>query len=90
MTARFWTSTAAERDARMVLCGCFDNGCKANHGRACLTRIDPLAGDGSGETLYRVDMQDDTGTLFCRACADDAMESGLFCMFDDKIDPRDR
>lgn len=90
MTARFWTSTAAEREARKVLCGCFDKGCKANHGHACLAMIDPRAGDGSGETLFRIDMDDKSGTLFCRACADDALESGVFCSFDDTIDPRDR
>lgn len=28
--------------------------------------------------LYRVDMEDVTGTAFCDECADDAFESGLF------------
>jgi len=28
--------------------------------------------------LYRVDMEDVTGTAFCEACADDAFASGLF------------
>ena len=28
--------------------------------------------------LYRIDMEDQTGTLFCEQCADDASESGLF------------
>lgn len=30
------------------------------------------------ETLYRVDMEDETGTAFCDACASDAYDSGLF------------
>lgn len=29
-------------------------------------------------TLYRVDMEDKTGTVMCEGCADDAMESGVF------------
>jgi hypothetical protein len=29
-------------------------------------------------TLYRVDMEDRTGTDFCEQCAADAMESGVF------------
>lgn len=28
--------------------------------------------------LYRVDMEDVTGTAFCDSCGEDAMESGLF------------
>jgi len=34
-------------------------------------------------TLYRIDMIDETGTLFCDHCADDAMDSGLFTMSED-------
>lgn len=30
------------------------------------------------ETLYRVDMADETGTALCEACASDAYDSGLF------------
>ena len=29
-------------------------------------------------TVYRVDMEDATGTPMCEGCADDAMDSGLF------------
>lgn len=29
-------------------------------------------------TLYRVDMEDETGTVMCEDCANDAYESGLF------------
>lgn len=30
------------------------------------------------QTLYRIDMEDRTGTVFCDDCAEDAWESGLF------------
>lgn len=52
-------------------CECSDAGCKAHVGKACDVRA-------RTRTLYRVDMEDRTGTRFCSACADDAMESGLF------------
>jgi len=29
-------------------------------------------------TLFRIDMEDQTGTAFCDGCAEDAMNSGLF------------
>ena len=29
-------------------------------------------------TVFRVDMDDRTGTAFCWPCAEDAMQSGLF------------
>ena len=50
-------------------CECADKGCPCCHG-ACKR---------SGLfTLYRVDMEDATGTLMCHDCMADAMESGLF------------
>lgn len=53
------------------MCECSDSGCKAHKGTSACESI--------GTTiLYRVDMDDLTGTLFCESCADDAMESGLF------------
>ena len=52
-----------------LLCEDGDLQCPACHGHC--TRI--------GTTiLYRIDMEDKTGTLFCEECADDASESGLF------------
>jgi hypothetical protein len=49
-------------------CECADAGCVC-HGKC----------NAEGRvTLYRVDMEDATGTLFCEQCAADAMESGLF------------
>ena len=50
-------------------CECSDPGCPA-----CLG----LCGKSAVMTLYRIDMQDLTGTDFCEDCANDAMESGLF------------
>jgi hypothetical protein len=51
-------------------CECVDTGCPANHSNQC-PNIATV-------TLWRVDMEDITGTRFCDECADDAMESGLF------------
>jgi hypothetical protein len=56
---------------RQTHCGCADPGCPVHKG----------ASECKGHTdtrLYRVDMRDTTGTLFCWACADDAFDSGLF------------
>lgn len=52
-----------------LLCHCSDPGCRACGGEC---------GCDSTTTLYRVDMDDETGTPFCDGCAEDAMESGLF------------
>ena len=32
----------------------------------------------STEILYRIDMEDETGTAFCDQCSADAMSSGVF------------
>jgi hypothetical protein len=65
---------ASQRNAQ---CECYDTQCKGGqhsptvyYGR-CLTTARLV-------TLYRVDMDDRTGTRLCRPCADDAMASGLF------------
>lgn len=51
-----------------------------NENRArCLNLVSTLA-----EPLYRVDMDDESGTLFCEHCAEDAMESGVFTSRDDE------
>ena len=52
-------------------CECSDSGCKAHLGAPHCSR--PIA-----ETLYRSDMEDNTGVAFCAECASDAMESGVF------------
>jgi len=50
------------------LCECSDPACPACKGGCkCVART----------VLYRVDMEDETGTAFCNMCADDAMKHGL-------------
>lgn len=58
-------------------CECMDADCPVGHGgyMAC---GNPCKNVERTRTLYRVDMEDRTGTAFCAACADDAMASGLF------------
>ncbi len=51
------------------LCECSDPGCPACHGHC-----DQMATD----VVYRVDMEDETGTPMCGACAEDCLECGLF------------
>lgn len=58
-------------DEQMSECECSDPGCSAHLG-ACMC---PRAGD---VTLFRIDMEDQTGTLFCHDCAADALRSGVF------------
>lgn len=65
-------------------CECADPGCPAaGHViepcdlRGVTQRIACCNGKTS-RLLFRVDMQDLTGTLFCEGCAEDALESGLF------------
>lgn len=54
-------------------CECYDENC---HG---LYVNDNFRCDNQAIcTLYRIDMTDSTGTDFCEACANDAMESGLY------------
>jgi hypothetical protein len=52
-------------------CECSDPGCPVHKGTAdCRWSASRL--------LYRVDMEDNTGTAMCDACAEDAFKSGLF------------
>jgi hypothetical protein len=51
-------------------CECFDTCCPVHKGRHCL--------ESYTTTLYRTDMLDIGGTRFCEACANDAMEFGVF------------
>ena len=53
------------------ICECSDSGCHAHTGT-------PVCNQTGTSLLYRVDMEDQTGTLFCEDCAADAMEAGLF------------
>jgi len=50
-------------------CECTDPGCKHCAGGCA---------DFFVTILYRVDMEDETGTAFCHGCAADALDSGLF------------
>ncbi len=57
---------------RRERCECGDPGCQADHSlvNGC--------GRASAVVLYRIDMMDESGTAMCRACAADAMDSGVF------------
>jgi hypothetical protein len=56
-------------------CECSDPGCPEHKGKEHCNRA-------ARTNLRRSDMDDETGTLMCAGCADDAMESGLF--FEDR------
>ncbi len=51
------------------LCECADPGCNECGG---------LCENAPSRRLYRIDMDDETGTAFCQACAADADDCGLF------------
>jgi len=53
-------------------CECSDAGCPAHKGKSECPSI------GRTQTVYRIDMEDRTGSRMCPKCASDAMESGLF------------
>ena len=57
-------------------CECTDAGCKAHRDVSECSK--PVY-----ETLYRCDMEDNTGVAFCGDCASDAMESGVFSSRED-------
>lgn len=52
-------------------CECADHACPHHPGRDC-------SNVGVCSTLYRRDMADDTGTVFCASCSEDAWDSGLY------------
>jgi len=56
--------------AAVGTCKCTDPLCPVDHGKECKAAVETA--------LYRVDMEDETGTLMCRPCADDALDSGVF------------
>ncbi len=55
----------------MNTCECSDPGCPVHKGKETCERPAVL-------TVYRVDMEDETGTDMCTDCAADALESGVF------------
>lgn len=58
-------------DRTVKECECSDPWCPVHDGVSrCINRRKNL--------LFRVDMEDHTGTWMCSGCADDAFDSGLF------------
>ena len=57
-------------------CECSDPGCVVQHGNVECNEV-------ATGTLYRIDMQDETGVRFCDLCASDAMGSGVFTTQDE-------
>lgn len=55
----------------MLRCECGDPYCPV-HYREVTCPLPPT------QTLYRIDLEDETGMRFCDGCADDAWESGVF------------
>ena len=52
-------------------CECFDSGCPVHpHISTC--------GKKATVTVFRVDMEDNCGTIMCDECASDALNSGVF------------
>lgn len=56
-------------------CECSDPGCPVHPGKDSCPVLHTLT---TFTVLHRSDMEDETGTLFCDACAEDAYDSGLF------------
>jgi hypothetical protein len=52
-------------------CECADRGCPAHFNRSTCRQYAHVL-------LYRIDMEDQTGTAMCYNCAEDANTSGLF------------
>jgi hypothetical protein len=52
-------------------CECADPGCPVHNGHSACENAARLK-------VYRIDMEDRTGTWMCDGCAADAMESGVF------------
>lgn len=54
-----------------IPCECTDPGCPKHPGKSSC----PNYAKG---IVYRVDMEDETGTWMCKRCKEDALESGVF------------
>ena len=66
-------------DNKQYPCECSDPGCSTHKGKESCQQY--------GYTiLYRVDMQDEAGTMMCIDCADDAFSSGVFTTRDEELD----
>lgn len=53
-------------------CECSDPGCPEHKGKSRCSYT------GEVMLLYRIDMEDKTGSAMCEKCASDAFESGVF------------
>lgn len=60
------------RGSQKHVCECSDPGCPVHKGQSTCAKLVRT------QTVYRIDMEDRTGTRMCKACAADAMNSGLF------------
>jgi len=70
--------------AKWLACECSDPGCPAEHGSE---EHGVVSRDVS--ILYRIDMEDNTGTAMCDECAEDAFASGLFTTREDEEETED-
>ena len=61
---------------RVHKCQCADPGCPVHDGRSRCNR-------NATTTMYRIEVEDETGTPMCDGCALDASESGVFADGDD-------
>lgn len=52
-------------------CECRDPGCPMHKPKSTCTKK-------ARRKVFRIDMEDETGTRMCNGCADDALESGVF------------
>ena len=76
---RILESESLPMDNKQYPCECSDPGCSTHKGKESCQQY--------GYTiLYRVDMQDETGTMMCIDCADDAFSSGVFTTRDEELD----
>jgi hypothetical protein len=66
-----WTEQETGRETPNGMCECADAGCPGHKGKNRCHY--PVA-----HVMFRVDMEDKTGTAMCEGCATDAFESGLF------------
>lgn len=57
-------------------CACCDPGCPHHEGQSRCFHHGTIV-------VYRVDMEDETGTNMCNGCANDALESDVFTLGSD-------
>lgn len=54
----------------MTRCECIDRDCPSHPGMGCIRQ--------ATTRLFRADVEDETGTMFCTYCAQDAAQSGPY------------